>query len=74
MVLSVWFRGPARWTQPTWVLLGVGALFGYLMLANTGPALAIGTVCGLICAAVFGAVVSISARRCAVESPIDHLV
>jgi hypothetical protein len=74
MLLSVWFRGPARWTQPTWVLLGVGALFGYLMLANTGPALAIGTASGLVCAAAFGAVVSISARRYAVESPVDHLV
>jgi hypothetical protein len=72
MLLSIRFGRPAQWTHPVRVLLVVGGLFGYLILANTGLSLAVAAGSGVVCAAVFAVVVSRSNRRYAVEGDIAH--
>ncbi len=37
MLASTRFGQPAAWTPARWLLLVVASVFGYLMLANTGP-------------------------------------
>jgi hypothetical protein len=72
MLVSTRFGQPAQWTQPGWVLLAIGGAFGYLILANTGPSLAVASACGLVCATVFAVVVPVVTRRSAVEPRFDH--
>ena len=47
MSLSAGFRVVARWTPVRWVLLAIGAAFGYLVLANELP-LALAPIAGLL--------------------------
>jgi hypothetical protein len=48
MLVSTRFGRPARWTLLRYLLLAAGAVFGYLMLANTGLSLIIATCAGLL--------------------------
>ena len=59
MLVSMRFGRPVRWTPARLVLLGVGAAFGYLMLASTG--LVVATAAGLAGAFVFEAVARVRA-------------
>jgi hypothetical protein len=72
MLVSLWFRRPGQWTLPVRVLLVVGGLFGYLILANTGLSLAVAAGCGVVGAALCAVAVSLSDRRYAVEGEIGH--
>ncbi|HEX3545199.1 MAG TPA: rhomboid-like protein [Mycobacterium sp.] len=53
MLVSTRFGRPALWTPPRLLVLGVGAAFGYLMLASSS--IVIATACGLAGAAAFDA-------------------
>ena len=72
MLVSTRFGEAAGWSRPEVALLGVGASFGFLLLANSGPDLAVVTACGLLGAAVFGVAVSRATRGYAVEPEIGH--
>lgn len=48
MLLATRFGRPMNWTRPRWIMLGLAAPFGYLMLANTGPALILVTAAGAV--------------------------
>ena len=72
MLVSTRFGEAAQWSRAAVALLGVGASFGFLLLANSGPYLAMVTACGLLGAAVFGVAVSRTTRGYAVESPSGH--
>jgi hypothetical protein len=64
MLVSMRFGRPARWTVLRYLLLAVGAVFGYLTLANTGQSLIVATCAGLLGAVVAGLVMRRrSARR-----------
>jgi hypothetical protein len=51
MLVATRFGTPERWTSARFVLLGVAALFGYLVLAGTGLSMMIAAVSGLFVAA-----------------------
>ena len=72
MLVSTRFGEAAQWSRAAVALLGVGASFGFLLLANGGPYLATVTACGLLGAAVFGVVVSRTTHGYAIESPSGH--
>jgi hypothetical protein len=60
MLVSTRFGTPARWTRARFVLLGVAASFGYLVLASTS--LLTATAAGLMGAAV-GTVLAVALKR-----------
>jgi hypothetical protein len=68
MLVSTRFGTPRPWTPQRFVLLGVGAVFGYLLLANTGLSLVVATLCGLLVAAS----VEIWRAGNACEAPSPH--
>jgi hypothetical protein len=72
MAASTRFGQAAWWTPPACALCGIGASFGFLMLANTGPSLAIAAGAGLVGALLFGAASSPSIRRYAFEPQMSH--
>jgi hypothetical protein len=72
MLVSTRFGEAAQWSRAAVALLGVGAPFGFLLLANGGPYLATVTVCGLLGAAVFGVVVSRTTHGYAIEASSGH--
>jgi hypothetical protein len=72
MAASTRFGQPALWTRPAYVLCGIGASFGFLMLANTGRSLAVAAGAGFVCAVVFGAASALSIRRYAFEPQMGH--
>ena len=51
MLVSTRFGTPRRWTPVRYVLLGVAAVFGYLLLASAGPSMILATGLGLVVAA-----------------------
>ena len=51
MLVSTRFGTPRRWTPVRYVLLGVAAVFGYLLLASAGPSMILATGSGLVVAA-----------------------
>ena len=51
MLVSTRFGTPGRWTPARFVLLGVAAVFGYLLLASAGLSMILATVLGLVVAA-----------------------
>jgi hypothetical protein len=54
MVVATRFGRPGPWTATRVVLLMVGAAFGFLILANTGPLMLVAAICGTA-GAVLGA-------------------
>ncbi len=50
MLVSTRFGAPGRWTPARFVLLGVAAVFGYLLLASSGLSMILATVLGLVVA------------------------
>jgi hypothetical protein len=72
MAASTRFGAPARWTPPAGALCGVGAVFGFLMLANSGPSLAIAAGAGLVCAGMIGVASSLSTGGYAFEPQTSH--
>jgi hypothetical protein len=55
MLVATRFGKPGQWTVPRLVLLGVGAAFGFLVLANTGLSMLVAAICGAA-GALLGAV------------------
>lgn len=51
MVVSTRFGVPDRWTPVRYLLLGAAAMFGFMLLANTGPAMVASVGAGLVGAA-----------------------
>jgi hypothetical protein len=51
MLVSTRLGTPGRWTPARFVLLGVAAVFGYLLLASVGLSMILATVLGLVVAA-----------------------
>jgi hypothetical protein len=54
MVVATRFGRPGPWTATRVVLLMVGAAFGFMILANTGPLMLVAAICGTA-GAVLGA-------------------
>lgn len=52
MLVATRFGNPGRWTAPRIVLMVVGSAFGFLVLAETGPAMVFAAACGVVGAAV----------------------
>ena len=57
MLVALRLRGPARWTRLRYLLLGVGAAFGFVLLAHTGWSVLAGVVAGALGAVAADAVV-----------------
>jgi len=68
MLVSTRFGTPRPWTPPRFVLLGIAAVFGYLLLAPAGLSLWLATLCGLAVAAT----VEIWHAGNACEAPSAH--
>lgn len=63
MLVALRLRGPARWTRLRYLLLGVGAAFGFVLLAHTGWSVLAGVVAGALGAVAADAVVRLRQVR-----------
>ena len=70
MLVATRFGAPARWTVARWVLLVVGAGFGFLMVAGSGLALIVATSLGLAGAAFAEVVVGRRRARDEARRPV----
>lgn len=69
VLLATRFAGPARWTRLRYLLLGVGASFGFLMLAHTAWSVLAGVGVGVLGAVAADAVVRLRIMRRALPAP-----
>ena len=72
MLVSTRFGEAGMLSRVGVALLGVAASFGFLLLANSGPSLAVPTACGLLGAAVLGVAAPRMTHGYAVESSSGH--
>jgi rhomboid family protein len=72
MLVATRFRAPAHWTRVRFALLGVGAAFGYLVLASTDMLVA--TAAGLAGAVIAECWVRSRTRRKSMRAPQPLLV